>query len=76
MSNDKILERYKKIILSEQFANVDPKTVSNEALIAIIEKGCMKCSNGKTLCFYCGSYDRTRPEPELECPICFNQFKS
>lgn len=75
LSTEKLLEKYKKLILTEKFSGIDQKTVTDEMLKAVVEKGYMECpASGKTFCFSCGLYSRTKPESE--CPICFSEFKS
>jgi hypothetical protein len=76
--SDKLIEKFKNLVLSEAFKDVDPSTVSNDMLKSIMEKGYMECpSKNRVVCFGCGLFIKSNMDVitnEPVCPFCSNNF--
>lgn len=76
--NEKLVEKYKGLVLKEAFKDTDPKQVTDEMVRSTMDKGWMACpSKDKLVCFTCGSFVRMKPEEVVQdshCPICITKF--
>ena len=69
---------YKDLIVKEAFSAVDPKTVTDDMVKAVLAKGWLDVKSAKRiLCLRCGSKLHTTAEKlkiENECPMCYVTF--
>lgn len=78
LSIEKMIEKYKDLVIKESFKDVDPKTVTNEMIQSKLEKGWMYCpSKNKVACFSCGSFLKIKLEEmngNTTCLVCDRSF--
>jgi len=69
---------YKDLVIAEAFTGVDPKTVTDDMVKSVIQKGWLEVKSKKRfVCLKCGSKMKSKLEEiqsEKMCPFCFNDF--
>jgi len=74
----KVFDKYRSIVVEEYFKNVDINTITDEMIIAEMQKGYVYYKeNKKLLCLNCGFNTRVKEsnlKEEKVCTVCLNEF--
>lgn len=77
METEKLLIRAKNLYAKNQIEKIDPKSVTDEIGMKIVEKGYLQNKKDEFICLKCKSNLRTE-ESNLEkwklCPFCKSKF--